>query len=181
MTNEKTKQQINRIKGQFAVNPDYSAERTGNYELRNKIASKWANINGGGDGCGNVHHEFYFDTEKQTFIFSDKGLHGDERYLSTYQIISPALFLYRLIATFFGSPKCEDGYKRIWEYNLLHKETGKSISFSEWKGAAGFWLPEYTYKKLTPQFRADLIELMNYLISNECAHPYDGLVAGGIA
>ena len=47
MTNEKTKQQINRIKGQFAVNPDYSAERTGNYELRNKIASKWANINGG--------------------------------------------------------------------------------------------------------------------------------------
>ena len=175
------KTEIKHIKGQFAVNPDYTAERTGNYEVRDKIAAKWANYHTRVDGCGNVHHEFYFDTEKQTFIFSGNGLHGDYRYLSTYQIISPALLLYRLIATFFGSPKCEDGHKSIWEYNLIHKATNKSISFSEWKGAAGFWLPETSYKKVDAEFRADLIELMNYLISNECAHPYDNLVAGSVA
>lgn len=181
MTQTAQKTEIKLIKGQFSVNPEYTQERTGNYELRDKIATKWANYDKRVDGCGNVNHDFYFDTVKQTFLFDSNPKHGDTRYISIYRIISPALLLYRLISTFFGNPKCEDGYKSIWEYNLLHKSSGRSISFSEWKGAAGFWLPETDSKKVNSELKADLIELMNYLISNECAHPYDNLVAGSVA
>jgi len=64
---------------------------------------------------------------------------------------------------------------------LLHKSSGKGISFSEWKGAAGFWLPDTDSAKVNKELKADLIELMNYLISEKCAHPYDNLVAGSVA
>ena len=179
--NKTPKQKIELIEGQFSVNPSYSAERTGDYELRDKIAAKWGNFDKRLEGCGNCNHEFYFDTAKQTFLFSSDWLHSDERYLSIYRIISPSLLLYRLIATFFGNPVCQDGYKSIWEYNLVHKATGKGLSFSEWKGAAGFWVPEGNSKQLNAEFKKDLIELMNYLISQKCAHPYDNLVAGSVA
>ena len=182
MKKVKTNQpKIKLIEGQFCVNPDYVADRTGNYELRDKIAEKWANLDSFIDGNGNCNHQCYFDTEKQTFVFSSNPMYNDDRYIATYRLISPALLLYRLIATFFAAPKCEDNYKMIWHYNLTHKETGKQISFSEWKGAAGFWVSDYEHTKLPTQFKADLIELMNYLVGNECAHPYDNLVAGSVA
>jgi len=182
MTNTTTTtKEIKLIDGQFSVNPDYVQERTGDYDLRDKIAAKWANTDKRQEGCGNIGHQFYFDIKNQSFIFSDESLYKEDGYISMYRIMSPALLLYRLIATFFGSPKCYDQYKIIWEYNLIHKATGKSISFSEWKGAAGFWLPDYEHKKLNKEFKADLIELMNYIISDKCAHPYDNLVAGSVA
>lgn len=174
------KQNIKLVKGEFSVNTAYTQERTGNYELRDKIAAKWDNFSGFVEGCGNCCHEFYFDSNKQTFAFIT-DYPNDATLIPLYRIISPALLLYRLMATFFCSPKCEDGYKMIWHYNLKHKETGKAVSFSEWKGAAGFWVTDHTSTKLSNEFKKDLIELVNYLISNECAHPYDNLVAGSVA
>ena len=97
------------------------------------------------------------------------------------KMMSPSLWLYRLIATFFFAPTCEDNYKMIWEYSLQHKESGQKVMFSEWKGAAGFWMSETNNKKLNADFKKDLVELCNYLCSNKCAHPYDGLVAGEVA
>jgi hypothetical protein len=181
MTQITQKEAIKANEGKFAVNPDYTQERTGNYELRNKIAAKWENLNHFVDGNGNCNSSFYFDVAKQTFVFSNDRLYNDNGFIPMYRMMSPALLLYRLIATFFGSPKCEDGYKMIWHYNLTHKLTGKAISFSEWKGAIGFWIPDYTHEKLNKEFKKDLVELMNYLVSNECVHPYDNLVAGSVA
>ena len=56
------------FKGQFAVSPDYTQERTGNYERRDKIAAKWLNApaNSVIDGNGNCNHQFCFDVKKQT-------------------------------------------------------------------------------------------------------------------
>jgi len=176
-----TRQPITFKKYQFAVNPEYTQERTGNYERRDSITAKWNNHKNRLEGNGNVNHQCFFDTKKQTFIFSDESIWDDKNFIPMYKIMSPALLLYRLIATFFGTPTCEDGYKSIWAYNLTHKATGKGISFSEWKGAIGFWLPDYKQEQLTPEFKADLIELLNYLVSDECAHPYDNLVAGSVA
>jgi hypothetical protein len=169
------------FKGNFAVNPDYAQDRTGNYELRDKIASKWEYSHKDGAGCGNVNHQFYFDTSKQKFIFSDDRLYNDDSFIPMYRLMSPALLLYRLIATFFGNPVCGDNYKSIWDYNIIHKHSGKLLNFSEHKGAIGFRLPESSYTELHFQFKTDLIELMTYLASNECAHPYDNLVAGSVA
>lgn len=168
-------------KYQFAVPTLYSQERTGDEELRDFIAAKWEQSDEREAGNGNCHHDFYFNIAKQSFEFNENSLHFNEGYLSMYKILSPALLLYRLIATFFFAPECENGYKMIWHFNLQHKETGKKVTFSEWKGAPGFWLPDTDFKKLPATFRNDLIELCNYLISNKCAHPYDNLVAGSIA
>lgn len=171
------------FKRQFAVNPDYTQDRTGNYERRDKLNDKWEFFKGEMPSgySGNVHSQFYFDTQKQEFLFSDERLYNDDNFIPMYRLMSPALFLYRLLATFFGSVHCADNYKSIWEYNIIHKHTGKVLSFSEHKGAIGFWLPEYSYTQLHHQFKNDLIELMAYLASNECAHPYDNLVAGSVA
>lgn len=172
---------IKLTKGEFSVNAPYTQGRTGNYELRDKISTKWENYSGDVEGCGNVNYQFYFDMSKQSFIFSSESLYDNAGFISMYRIMSPALLLYRLIATFFGTPKCADNYKMIWHYNLTHKLTGKVISFSEWKGAIGFWIPDYDHAKLNMKFKKDLIELMNYIISEECVHPYDNLVAGSVA
>lgn len=183
MTQTKNKiQKITYTKGQFAVNPPYVADRTGNYERRDKIKEKWENFTGKSvDGSGNVNSQFFFDVSKQEFIFSKASLYLDDNFIPMYRLMSPALLLYRLIATFFAAPVCYDNYKMIWEYNIGHKATGKPIQFSEWKGAIGFWVPEYDNEKLDTQFKNDLIELMTYIISNECVHPYDNLVAGSVA
>lgn len=179
----KTKQQkITYTKGQFAVNADYTTERTGNYERRDAIKEKWEFTKKSENGTsGNVNGQLYFDTDKQHFILSDDRLYNDDRFIPMYRLMSPALLLYRLISTFFGSPNCEDNYKSIWEYNIVNKHTGKVLTFSEHKGAIGIWLPEYSYTQLHYQFKTDLIELITYLSSNECAHPYDNLVAGSVA
>lgn len=181
MKQQTQKTKIKLIKGKFSVNCPYTMGRQGNYELRDSIVNKWVNSIKPLSGCGNIAHEFYFDTKEQKYLFSKDFLHGDERYLSLYRIIPSALLLYRLICTFFGSPICYDNYKTVWEYNLTHKETGKAISFSEWKGAAGFWMADTDSNKLDPSFKQDLIELITYLTSNQCAHPYDNLVAGSVA
>ncbi len=182
-TQQLTKTEIINVENDFSVNPDYAADRTGNYDLRDKIAAKWQNTDDEFSGCGNVHSMFYFDTKKQTFFFSKDYISHEKvsEFIPLYKVMSPALFLYRIIATFFGTPKCADSYKSIWGYDLIHKASGKGINFSEWKGAIGFWLPEPSHKVLTAEFKADIIELMNYLASNECAHPYDNLVAGSVA
>lgn len=183
MTQTKTKKEvITFTKGKFAVNPNYTADRTGNYERRDKIKETWEFTAKGENGTsGNVNGQLYFDTTNQAFILSDEGLYNDDNFIPMYRLMSPALLLYRLIATFFGTPVCEDNYKSIWEYNIVNKRTGKKLTFSEHKGAIGIWLPEYSYTQLHFQFKADLIELMAYLTSNECAHPYDNLVAGSVA
>jgi len=180
METKTTTQPITNTKYQFAVNAPYTQERTGNYERRDKVASKWENTKESVNGCGNVAYEFNFDVSKQSFVFGERQ-YGDENLIPFHQMMSPALFLYRIIATFFGSPKCGDNYKIIWEYTIKHKESGKVLQLSEWKGAIGFWLPETDHTKITKAFKADIIELMNYLCSNECAHPYDNLVAGSVA
>lgn len=111
----------------FAVNCEYTQERTGNYDLRDEILKVWEFSNDRVFGCGNCHHDFYYDTKENTFIFSGTFLHSNKRYISLYRIMSPALLLYRLIATFFGSPQCKDGYKSIWHYNIKHKPSGKTF------------------------------------------------------
>lgn len=177
-----TKSLIKIKENDFLVNPEYTQERTGNYELQKVIQDKWVYTTKTVLGCGNIHSLFFFDIQKNSFVFSnDYNFDEKERLIHLYKTMSPALLLYRLIATFFGAPVCFDGYKMIWTYTVEHKKSGKAIQFSEWKGAIGFWLPEHSHKELTPEFKTDLIKLMNYIISTECAHPYDNLVAGSVA
>jgi hypothetical protein len=153
------------------------------------------------NSSGNVAHELEItrDTRKCQFHSHDDDPPtpaGDitakmsgwaarrETYASLYEAIPSALLLYRLICT-FGPVKldCEgnEGYKMVWYYVLNHKPTNTKIAFSEWKGASGFHTTFHTYKQMPEELRNDLLALIEYLLSDECAHPYDGLTAGSVA
>lgn len=167
----------------FLVTTAYTSDRNGNYELRNIITDKWEFCtNRNRETNGNICGEIYYNLSEQCFEYSNgRRLYIHENYCPFYRIMSPALLMYRLVCTFFEPPFCGDWYKKVWDYPLLHKETNIFISFSEWKGGIYFAMTEYDYSKLPDSFKSDLFNLLAYLFGNECAHPYDGLVAGGVA
>lgn len=101
--------------------------------------------------------------------------------LKLYHIISSSLLLYRLLCLFRCTVHSEGpcGYKAVFDVTLLHKETGKKIAFTEWKGAAEVFLD--TIPDAEEPYARDMLELLNLLCSMECPHPYDGVVAGAVA
>lgn len=175
----------------YLVNCDYIQERNANYERRKAIEElfepdpeqNFPNAN------GNVSHELVIDPEtlKSKFLKAN-GLEGlqerIQKYASLYQAIPAALLLYRLICT-FGPVKlhCEgnEGYKMVWYYALKHKKTNTPIVFDEWKGSSGFHTSFHTFTEMPEELQKDICTLVDYLLSDECGHPYDGLVAGSVA
>lgn len=69
-------------------------------------------------------------------------------------------------------------YKCVWEVELVHIATNKTITFGEHKGAAQVTdLGKHTID----QYSDDMIELLNLLCSRDCPHTYDCVVAGSVA
>ena len=75
----------------------------------------------------------------------------------------------------------KDAYKSLWEYPLQHKETKEYLTLLEYK--AGFTInAKFTKPEQLPEsFAFDLLELLNFLVSDQIAHPYDGTLAGTVA
>jgi len=178
----------------YLVNCDLYIDRTANYERRKKMEAAFepdAAQEFPNHSCGNVAHELQIDRKDLTCKFQKMGT-GDlkdwakqrEVVATLYEAIPSALLLYRLLCT-FGPVKldCEgnDGYKMVWHYVLNHKKTNTKFAFSEWKGASGFHTTFHTHEEMPEEFRNDLLSLIEYLLSNECGHPYDGLTAGSVA
>lgn len=178
-----TKLTFNKIdfsKNYHMVKPE--GERKGNYTALKEIQEKWEfSKTKDLSGCGNICHQTYFSKEKQTFEFLEDNLFLNENYFDLANLLNSPLLLYRLICIFFAAPTIMDAYKLIWEYPIKHKKTGKEMFFGEWKGATNFWLPEPTHKELNEEFKNDLLELLNFLVSDQIPHPYDGCTAGQIA
>lgn len=165
----------------YIINPNYSAERKGNYELRDAIASKWQPIeNVKNSFCGNICAQAYFDTTDFKFKFGDYDYKNKNQALVS-RTISSHLALYRLICTFFTAPIMEDNYKTVWQYPLQHKQSSEIVLFSEYKGAFYFAMDKTKIDELPYRIGSDLLELLNYLASEQCAHPYDELTAGSVA
>lgn len=171
----------------YLVNCDYIQERNANYERRKVIEELFEpdpeqNFP---NSTGNVSHELVINrlTLKSKFLKSDVYLKlpGNSQLC---QAIPAALLLYRLICT-FGPVKlnCEgnEGYKMVWYYSLKHKKTNMPIVFDEWKGSSGFHTAFHTFADMPEEFQKDICVLIDYLLSDECGHPYDGLVAGSVA
>lgn len=166
----------------YLIAPAYAAERKGNYDLRDKTSSKWQQIEIGTMNlfCGNICAQTYFDTKESKFKFGEYEYKNKNHYLVS-QTIPSSLALYRLICTFFAAPIVEDNYKTVWAYPLQHKTSGEIVLFSEFKGAFNFQMKQTSIDKLPYILGSDLLELLNYLASEQCAHPYDELTAGSVA
>lgn len=176
----------------YLVNCDYIQERNANYERRKQIEELFEpdpeqNFPNGSNG--NVSFELNIDRNTFKSQFHQSGTLKDfakqhEKYAQLYEAIPAALLLYRLICT-FGPVKLNcygnDGYKMVWYYSLKHKKTNTPIVFDEWKGSSGFHTTFHTFTEMPEEFQKDICALIDYLLSDECGHPYDGLVAGSVA
>ena len=116
-----------------------------------------------------------------------KDENGEEqRPRRLHELISTQLLLYRLVVT-FGPPPVEqrlDGYQCGWEVHLVlkeeeepagvpDKEASKSyITFCDYKGSA------HCDFVGTNDAEERVLELINYLIGENCAHSYDRVLAG---
>lgn len=166
----------------YIVNPIYVQERVDKkvYARVEKQTAKWTPVTNMGDSCGNVRP--IWDIKKGKFSFSLKD-EFNPGCCGMYQVISSALFLYRLLCLFKCTVKSEgpEGYKNTWWITLQHKETGEKLTFGEWKGAAGTFTRFHAVKELPASYKKDTVALLNEICSPDCPHPYDGCVAGSVA
>jgi hypothetical protein len=93
-----------------------------------------------------------------------------------YRRISSQLLLYRLTILFGMPPPVEtDGYKACWEAELRYSDGVSILTFRDYKGAAS------TSFMGSAEASTEALRLVNYLISIECCHTYDGIRAGRVA
>lgn len=165
----------------YIIQPLYIQDRNDSsiYADTAAITAKWVPSDNMG-GNGNIRPTFNISTGKFTF---DEHEYGEEGYCGMYTAMSSAMLLYRLLCLYQAKVTSEgpDGYKCIWWITLKHKATNETITFGEWKGAAGIWTRHINIKELSEAYKNDLLELLNLLYSKICPHPYDGLVAGSVA
>ena len=152
------------------------------YQARDKIASKWEPVTANGFS-GNFAGTLKVATDGKISYKTPKDYKSfDMESPGIYDVMPSAMWLYRLACTFkpiveFHGP---DGYKLVWAASFEHKATGYVLHFYEWKG--GFTLGATGEDTTTnAKFKKDVLELLNYLASDTCPHPYDGTIAGFIA
>lgn len=163
-------------------------DRNADYEWHARVTEVWsADENQSPFGNGNLASHLIWTEDGSKWVGSnERPAWGSCQ--SMYQRISSELLLYRLACTFPATVHLlgQAGYKAVWWVGVVHK-SGARVGFSEWKGASGFWsdfssMDDPRRGELpTPELLADLKDLIDYLVSDVCAHPYDGLVAGNIA
>lgn len=167
----------------YIIQPEYIQDRNGDgiYAKAAKITAKWVPSQENEGGNGNVRPTFNEKTGE--FLFSTLHSEFKNGYCGMYKVMSSAMLLYRLLCLFQAKVTSEgpDGYKCIWWITLRHKRTDETVTFGEWKGAAGIWTKHLSINELSETYKADLLELLNLLYSKTCPHPYDGLVAGSVA
>lgn len=171
----------------YLVNCMYEQDRDANYERRSQLRELFEPCGTRKPPqsiCGNVGSELRCNPETRLWRFHVATLDTLEFSGCLYSVIPSALLLYRLLCTFGAVVlMCEggDGYKCVWEYGVTHKATSEYVMFGEWKGGACLFTRFSSSKDMPQSLRDDLLSLLNYLVSDECGHPYDGVVAGSVA
>lgn len=175
---------------QYLVNCDLShGERDADYSLLAAVkpfkAVPMKEFYDAGGGNGNVKSDLRVDRKTGECSFGEREFTDayEEKYASFYEAIPSALLMYRLACLFEGSIEAagQEGYKVVWSMALKHEPSGEFLTFGEWKGGALFWTKFMSHEKLPKGFKKDTLALLEALLSKQCPHPYDGLVAGGVA
>jgi len=172
-------------KSDYLTNCEYGSKRNADYDMAKTITDKWEFAKEDFDGHGNLCSDVMFDPRTKKAKFKTKKEQNcsvDEMFkqVGFWRAIPAALLAYRLACTFEGAIKAygQEGYKVTWDFPLKHKATGELIKFGEWKGGALFWT---NGDEVKGAHKKDMLELLTYLVSDTCAHPYDGVVAGSVA
>jgi len=156
--------------------------RGGNYERRDEIVSKWTlSDNQNFDGQrGTLVHHLLWDADRKARWANDWDTAVDRLI---YEVIPSAILMYRVACTFDGTIRLYGASEdlTVWHAPLLHNGTSEPFTLTEYKGSSTFWLKHSTIEETPQVLLDDIKELLEYFVSDECAHPYRGLVAGGVA
>ena len=171
----------------YRTNCEISLPRQADYATRERLAEVFVpakDFSGDMNGFnGNISAHVRFNKKTKKATVSKEWAVSDSKSITMYEIMPSALFLYRLCAFQPVDVIAEghDGYKCVWSVPLVHTPTGTVIIFGEHKGAASFWMRESQLSRVDKGLLKDLKDFLTYLVSDTCAHPYDGLVAGSVA
>lgn len=177
---------------EYLVQPEMYGKRKADYKKGESINKKWkpisdkeANKIAPNGTCSNVGHDMFVSrkTKKVGFLKNNT-----ERNKNTqayfYESISAALALYRTICM-IANPIVEtegaEGYKVPWSIKLLHVETNQILGISEWKGAFNVWTVFHNVSDMPENFKNDMVEFLNLMLSDKSPHPYDDCTAGAVA
>ena len=176
---------------EYLVQPEMCGDRKADYKKMESINKKWKPISREEafkkcerGVCGNL--DMHIATDKKTLKvkIDEDYAYNSTTHVSTYEVISSALALYRIICM-INNPIVEtegaEGYKVPWAVYLTHEETGEILCISEWKGAFGVRTRFHNVTELPASYKKDLIELLNLMFSDKSPHPYDGCTAGIVA
>ncbi len=172
-------------KRNYHFQPAFVQERAPNQIWQDQVVAKWEVLEKPVLAHGNINMILRFDKRVNRFMFLKdwrKGFKDREHYLAFYEVISSAFLLYRLICIgFYPHSFDTDSYKSLWSVGLKHRETGHQISLDDHK--AGSHLASFFSERteMPPIFERDLLELLDFLVSNQLVHPYDLTVAGSVA
>jgi hypothetical protein len=153
-------------------------ERRGNYEKQAGVAAKWLPLKETRSGSANLEGALFFDGR---FTLVEARARDFAKGLPLFAVISAPLGFYRLMCLFEAAPLVENGYKTMLAFPLYHVASGNYLEFNDYKGAFSVKTQFNEAVELPPDFAADLPELLNFLVSDEVAHPYDGKTAGFMA
>ena len=175
------KRRLNR----YLVAQPYVADRLTDETLQENIVSKWLYAPRAPHLHSNLSmYCLYFSTRKRRFELGDRMSLFSRDVHSTGSVISSSLAVYRLMCIFKRPPRMDvpnEIYKTLWEYPLKHKETGHYLTLLDSKAGFNIQTKFSDLEDLPPEFASDLLSLLNFLISKEVAHPYDGTLAGTVA
>lgn len=161
----------------YLTNCEQKNERSADYKAAKEVINLFQSTEFDSDiSHGNLCADLYIDQKKRAHFKQIKDGVG------LYRAIPSALLMYRLSCLFPGQIKTygQSGYKFVWQFSFKHLESGNYIIFGEWKGGSLFWT-KHDKETVPKEFERDILKLINVLVSDDCAHPYDGLVAGGVA
>ncbi len=159
-----------------------------NLQSARRTAGKWCPYHGDTDNIRFYsHHELRAIGKELVFSKKTKGfvvLNMDEmnkdlpENLPLYQVVPSSTLLYRLVCLYeVENLQLVSSDKSVWKTVLENKNTKEKIMLCDLKGGANLSISNLE----EGDFRADWIELMNFLVSDKVPHGYDNLVAGSIA
>ena len=169
----------------YFASPLRHAERLENTVWQDLVREKW-NFAPDAPAMHNnlATNSLRFNTDTYTFELSKvpDWLYKPLEAMSV--AISSPLLLYRLMCVFGNAPivvPAKTIYKTLWSFPLRHRSTGQYVTLLDYKGGATL-NSFYSQKEELPEvFAGDLLELLQFLISDQVAHPYDNVLAGAVA
>ena len=169
----------------YLLQPQYYQERAKDRVLQDAIYEKWQLINHQNIHA-NISQYLWYNIDNQEFAFSEDIFPRIGNHLISNNVISSAFLLYRLMSMKFPPRFPQNGeedefYKSIWAVSLKHKQSGQILNFNDYKAGWHLGMIYSDPKDIPTDFREDVLQLLNFLISNQVVHPYDLTVSGSVA